>query len=80
MPVDGRVVVSFERMNRILRIDTDNRVAVIEPGVPNGDLQKALAPHGFLAAGSEFSVVVHDWWQPGLQFGGATRGEVRQPA
>jgi len=47
VPVDGGVVVSFERMNRILRIDPDNRLAVVEPGVLNADLQQALAPHGF---------------------------------
>lgn len=47
VPVDGGVVVSFERMNRILRIDPDNRLAVVEPGVLNGDLQHALQPHGF---------------------------------
>jgi D-lactate dehydrogenase len=47
VPVQGGVVVSFERMNRILRIDPDNRLAVVEPGVLNGDLQRALAPHGF---------------------------------
>jgi len=47
VPVEGGVVVSFERMNRILRIDPDNRMAVVEPGVLNGDLQRALAPHGF---------------------------------
>jgi D-lactate dehydrogenase (quinone) len=47
VPVDGGIVVSFERMNRILRIDPDNRFAIVEPGVLNGDLQKALAPHGF---------------------------------
>lgn len=47
VPVNGGVVASFERMNRILRIDPDNRLAVVEPGVLNGDLQKALEPHGF---------------------------------
>ncbi|QNK00058.1 FAD-binding oxidoreductase [Dyella telluris] len=47
VPVDGGVVVSFERMNRILRIDPDNRLAVVEPGVLNGDLQQALKHHGF---------------------------------
>jgi len=47
VPVNGGVVVSFERMNRILRIDPDNRLAVVEPGVLNGDLQQALAAHGF---------------------------------
>jgi D-lactate dehydrogenase (quinone) len=47
VPINGGVVVSFERMNRILRIDPDNRLAVVEPGVLNGDLQQALLPFGF---------------------------------
>ena len=47
VPVHGGVVVSFERMNRILRIDADNRSALVEPGVLNGELQNALAAHGF---------------------------------
>ncbi|HEV2620494.1 MAG TPA: FAD-linked oxidase C-terminal domain-containing protein [Frateuria sp.] len=46
VPVEGGVVASFERMNRILRIDPVDRLAVVEPGVLNGDLQRALAPHG----------------------------------
>ena len=50
VPVDGGVVVSFERMNRIERIDPDNRLAIVEPGVLNGDLQSALAAHGFFWA------------------------------
>ncbi|GAA0714174.1 FAD-binding oxidoreductase [Dokdonella soli] len=45
VPVEGGVVASFERMNRVLRIDPDNRLAVVEPGLLNGDLQAALAPH-----------------------------------
>lgn len=45
VPVAGGVVASFERMNRLLRIDPDNRLAVVEPGLLNGDLQAALAPH-----------------------------------
>jgi D-lactate dehydrogenase len=36
VPTHGGIVVSFERMNRIVRIDTDNRYAVVEPGVLNG--------------------------------------------
>jgi D-lactate dehydrogenase len=47
VPIAGGVVVTFERMHRILRIDPDNRLAVVEPGVINGELQRALAPHGF---------------------------------
>jgi D-lactate dehydrogenase len=45
VPIAGGVVASFERMNRVLRIDPDNRLAVVEPGLLNGDLQSALAPH-----------------------------------
>src|ERR1019366_3842639 len=44
-PVDGGLVVSFERMNRIVEIDTDNHVAVVEPGVTLADLDAALLPH-----------------------------------
>ncbi|MEO5596668.1 MAG: FAD-linked oxidase C-terminal domain-containing protein [Lysobacteraceae bacterium] len=47
VPVAGGIVVSFERMNRILAIHPDDRVAIVQPGVLNGDLQTALAAHGF---------------------------------
>ncbi|ANB16677.1 FAD-binding oxidoreductase [Dokdonella koreensis] len=47
VPLGGGLVVGFERMNKILAIDADNRVAVVEPGVLNGDLQAAVAAHGF---------------------------------
>jgi D-lactate dehydrogenase len=50
VPLDGALVVSFERMDRILRIDPADRLAVVEPGVLNGTLQQALAPHGFFWA------------------------------
>lgn len=46
VPVAGGVVVSFERMNRILDIRPGDRCAEVEPGVLNGDLQAALKPHG----------------------------------
>ncbi|RDZ27058.1 FAD-binding oxidoreductase [Lysobacter silvisoli] len=46
VPVAAGVVVSFERMNRILDIRSGDRCAVVEPGVLNGELQTALAPHG----------------------------------
>jgi D-lactate dehydrogenase len=45
-PASGGVVVSFERMARILGIRPGDRCAVVEPGVLNGDLQRALRPHG----------------------------------
>lgn len=43
----GGIVVAFERMDRLLRIEADDRLAVVQPGLINGDLQHQLAPHGF---------------------------------
>jgi glycolate oxidase len=42
VPVRGGVVVSMERFNRILEIDEDNLVAVVEPNVVTGELQAAV--------------------------------------
>ena len=42
VPTHGGVVVSLERMNRILEIDEVNLLAVVEPYVINGDLQRAV--------------------------------------
>lgn len=39
LPVEGGVVVSLERMNKILKIVPENLIAVVEPGVVTGDLQ-----------------------------------------
>ena len=46
VPGEDALVVSFERMARVLDIRPGDRVAVVEPGLLNGDLQAALAPHG----------------------------------
>jgi D-lactate dehydrogenase len=46
VPVQAGLVLSFERMNRILDIRPGDRVAVVEPGLLNGDLQQALREHG----------------------------------
>jgi glycolate oxidase len=44
--VDGCVLLSLERMDRILEIDPVDRVAVVEPGVVNAVLSKAVGEHG----------------------------------
>ncbi len=46
VPVEGGIVLSFERMARILAVDARNRVAVVEPGVVNDDLRNAVASLG----------------------------------
>jgi len=47
VPDRGGVVLSFERMGRILRIEPGDRIAVVEPGVINEELQRAVAEYGF---------------------------------
>jgi glycolate oxidase len=44
--VDGCLVLDLSKMNRILEIDVDNMVAVVEPGVINDDLKAAVAERG----------------------------------
>jgi len=46
VPVRGGLVLSLERMNRILEIDEENLVAVVEPGVVTGDLQNEVESRG----------------------------------
>ncbi|GAB3369906.1 FAD-binding oxidoreductase [Amycolatopsis echigonensis] len=45
-PVEGGLVVSFERMNSVLEIDTGNHVAVVQPGVTLAELDAKTAEHG----------------------------------
>jgi glycolate oxidase len=46
VPVGDPVVIVTTKMDRILSVDTDARVAWVEPGVVNLDLTRALARHG----------------------------------
>ena len=55
VPLAGGIVLSLERMNKILEIDKINRVAVVEPGVVTNDLCRAVAEQGFLYAGYPMS-------------------------
>src|SRR5687767_4379366 len=46
VPLDGAVVIVTTRMDRILEVDADARVAWVEPGVLNLDLTRAVAHLG----------------------------------
>jgi len=46
LPVKGGVVVSFEKMDQILKIDEDNSVAIVQPGVITYRLQKEVEKLG----------------------------------
>jgi glycolate oxidase len=50
VPAEGGIVLSLARLNRILKIDLDNRTAIVEPGVINLDMTKAVARDGFFYA------------------------------
>jgi glycolate oxidase len=43
---EGGIVVVFSRMNRILELDCENQVAVVQPGVVNYELSRAVAHAG----------------------------------
>lgn len=46
VPVQGGVVMSLARMNRLLQIDRENLLAVAEPGVITGELARAAEAVG----------------------------------
>jgi glycolate oxidase len=45
-PLDGAVVISVTKMERIVSVDPVQRLAWVEPGVLNLDLTRAVARHG----------------------------------
>lgn len=47
VPDHGGIVLSLERMDRLIEIDTNNRFARVQPGISNGRLQEQLADRGF---------------------------------
>ncbi|MCS7234381.1 MAG: FAD-linked oxidase C-terminal domain-containing protein [Armatimonadota bacterium] len=50
LPVPGGVVIALNRLNRILRLDPEERLAVVEPGVVNLEVSRAAAPYGLYYA------------------------------
>ncbi|WP_354527983.1 FAD-linked oxidase C-terminal domain-containing protein [Nakamurella sp. UYEF19] len=56
--VDGAVTMVMTKMNSILEIDEPNRLAVVQPGVVNLDLRKAVESRGLFYAPDPSS---YDW-------------------
>ena len=48
IPLQGGMVLRTQKMNKILEVDADNLVAVVQPGVVINDLNLAVAPHGLI--------------------------------
>ncbi|MBI2791694.1 MAG: FAD-binding protein [Gammaproteobacteria bacterium] len=47
IPIQGGVVLTLERMQKILKLDVANRAMVVEPGVLNSEVQAAAKSAGF---------------------------------
>lgn len=47
VPTQGGIVLSLERMDRIIKLDPGNRVMIVEPGVTNQIVQDTAAKAGF---------------------------------
>jgi glycolate oxidase len=50
LPAEGGLVISMMRMNRVLEVDYDNQLAVVEPGLVNLHLSWAVGPRGYYYA------------------------------
>ena len=50
IPAAGGIMLVTTRLKRILEIDVENRIAVVEPGLVNLDLSIALNPYGLYYA------------------------------
>lgn len=50
LPVEGGVVIGLNRLNRLLRLDPNERIAVVQPGHINLRVSDAAAPYGLYYA------------------------------
>src|SRR5438046_3038439 len=50
LPAEGGLVISMMRMNRVLEVDYENQLAVVEPGLVNLHLSWAVGPKGYYYA------------------------------
>lgn len=56
VPIRGGIVLSTERMNRILEIDRENLIALLEPGVITNDFNNEVMKEGLFFAGYPMSL------------------------
>lgn len=47
VPSNNAIILSTEQMSNIVKVDPDNRLMIVEPGVTNQSVQQAAAEHGF---------------------------------
>jgi glycolate oxidase len=56
VPLYGGILLSVERMNKILEVDKENMVIVVEPGVVTNDINALIKDDGLFFAGYPMSV------------------------
>jgi glycolate oxidase len=56
IPIHQGIVVSFERMNRVIELDLKNLTLTVEPGVITSEINELLAPHRLFFAGYPMSL------------------------
>src|SRR3954451_8217181 len=50
LPVEGGIVISLARLNRILEVDIPNARVVVEPGVINAHVTQRVGAYGYFYA------------------------------
>jgi glycolate oxidase len=50
LPLEGGIVIALNRLDRVLRLDPEQRIAVVEPGVINARVSAVAAAHGLFFA------------------------------
>ncbi len=50
LPVEDGIVIGLSRMREVLRLDPNNERVVVQPGVPNLEVSRVVAPFGYLYA------------------------------
>jgi len=56
VPLHGGIVLLVDRMNRILEVDEENMMVVVEPGVVTAEINEVLAERGLFYAGYPMSL------------------------
>lgn len=56
VPIHGGIVLLTDRMNRIIEIDRENMMVVVEPGVVTADINEAIREFGLFYAGYPMSL------------------------
>jgi len=55
VPLYGGIVISTEKMNKVLEVNPDSMYMVVQPGVRTEDVQKTAKEHGIFYAGDPCS-------------------------